>query len=771
MRPDLRMPLLGVGAWVGGLVVAPATTLGWVAGPLLAGFTAAGFMAARAMGRRRRDVRAAMLTWAAVVLVGVAVAGATLLREAQLVRDPVSVLAGDHAAVVVELSVSSDPRVQEGRFADYVLFRARVHEVTGRGATYSVGVPVLVLAPSEWAGVPLGSQLRADGRLARADDRDLAGVLSVRGWPEPVAAPDAWWRGAEAVRASLRASVADRPEHQRALVPALVVGDDAGMEPALVEDFQVTGLTHLTAVSGTNLTLLVGFLLVLGRWVGVRGRWTYLLAAGGIVGFLLLARAEPSVVRAAAMGTVALIGLGSNGLRRGTRALGVAVVALLLWDPWLARSVGFAPSVLATAGILLLAPDWRDALARWLPRWLAEAVSIPAAAQLACTPVVAAISGQVSLVAVAANLAVAPAAGPATVLGLAAALVGLVWGWSGELVGTLAAWCVGWIVLVAEQGARLPGAALDWGVSPVSLGLLTLGCVLLAWVAPVLMARPATGLACCGLLVVGVLSTPPSPGWPPDGWVLAACDVGQGDALVVHVGDGAGIVVDAGPDPAAVDRCLGRLEVEAVPLVVLTHFHADHVDGLAGVLADRAVGEVMTTSLADPVEGAVDVATLTTQRGVPTRVPTYGETWSVGPATLQVLWPAADPTRLAAAEGSPANNASVVLLVEVRGVSMLLTGDVEPAAQAALARSVPGLRVDVLKIPHHGSRHQDLDFLTGLRPRLALVSVGADNDYGHPAIEALAPLEALGVRVLRTDQDGDLVVVARDRQLLTETGG
>ena len=138
---------------------------------------------------------------------------------------------------------------------------------------------------------------------------------------------------------------------------------------------------------------MVGFLLVLARWCRVRGRWLVLVAALGIVGFVLLARTEPSVLRAAAMGTVGLLAMGANGRRRATRGLGVAVVVLLLVQPGLAVSAGFVLSVLATAGIVLLAPGWRDAMARWLPRWLAEAVAVPAAAQVACTPVVAAHLG------------------------------------------------------------------------------------------------------------------------------------------------------------------------------------------------------------------------------------------------------------------------------------------------------------------------------------------------------------------------------------------
>ena len=175
------------------------------------------------------------------------------------------------------------------------------------------------------------------------------------------------------------------------------------------------------------------------------------MLGGFAVARVLLARTEPSVLRAAVMGSVGLVAMGVNGRERGTRALGVAIVALLLVDPGLATSIGFALSVLATAGILLLAPGWRDALAQWLPRWAAEAVAVPAAAQLACTPLVAAISGQVSLVAVAANLVVAPAVGPATVLGLSGGLLGLLWTPLGRVAGTLAGWCVAWIVAVARH--------------------------------------------------------------------------------------------------------------------------------------------------------------------------------------------------------------------------------------------------------------------------------------------------------------------------------
>jgi len=755
--PDLRMPLLALAAWLGAL-------LGHLGSRPAAAAAAVAVLAAVPVLARRRGRRAA-LTALAVLLVGTAVAGAALLRAEQVAGNPVARLAADGAVATLEATVTSDPRVVTGRYADQVLLRLEVRHVTGRGASYSLATPVVLLGDEAWREVPLGTTVRTTGRLSPSDDGDAAAVLGAAGDPVVLAEPDVWWRGADRVRSSIRDAVAHRPPDQRALVPALVDGDDAGLDPGLADDFRATGLTHLLAVSGTNLTLVVGFLLVVCRWAGVRGRWLYLVGAVGICGFILLARTEPSVVRAAAMGTVGLVGMGVDGRRRGFRALGVAVTALLLVQPALAVSIGFALSVLATGGILVLAPGWRDAMARWLPRSLAEAVAVPAAAQLACTPLVAAISGQVSLVAVAANLLVAPVVGPATVLGLLGGLVGLVSDPLARVLGTLAGWCVAWIVLVARRGADLPAAAMDWGTGVLPLLGLTVLMVVVALVAPRVLRHRSAGLVCAAVMVLAVSVRLPTPGWPPEGWVVAACDVGQGDALAVRVAPGAAIVVDVGPDPAAVDACLDRLDVGSVPLVVLSHFHADHVDGLVGVLDGRDVGVVETTPVLDPPSGVAVVRAATVAAGVPVRTALPG-TRTIGEATVQVLGPLG-PVRAGPGDGSAANDASVVLLVEVRGLRVLLTGDLEPPGQAALARGAPGLRVDVLKVPHHGSRHQDLAFLKALDADVALVSVGADNDYGHPAASVLQPLEDGGVEVLRTDRDGDLVVGVEGEEVVT----
>jgi competence protein ComEC len=470
------------------------------------------------------------------------------------------------------------------------------------------------------------------------------------------------------------------------------------------------------------------------------------------------------------MGSVALLGLGSRGADQGVRALGVAVFALLLVDPWLALSAGFGLSALATAGILLLGPPMRDALRHWLPRWAAEAIAVPLAAQLACTPLVAGISGQVSLVAVAANLLAAPAVAPATVLGLLGGVVGLAVPVAGRLAGTVAGLCASWIITVATHLAQLPTAAVAWSAAPASLALLGVACLGTAVVVPHVLRRARRCLPSALLLVAVVLRPLPTPGWPPPGWVLVACDVGQGDGLVLNAGGGRGVVVDTGPDPRAMDRCLGRLGVTALPVVVLTHFHADHVDGLPAVLADHRTGEVDVTATEDPPQGAREVRRWAAAAHVPERVPPLGEARTVGPLTWQVVGPVRPPAPAShGEEGTVANNASLVLLVATRGVRILMGGDMEPEAQQALARALPGLHVDVLKVPHHGSRYQDPALLTSLGARLAVVSVGKDNDYGHPAPSTLQLLRGAGMRVERTDEHGDVAVTVRGGHLGVRT--
>jgi len=754
---------------VGPALAAWASAALFLGSPALGGLTMGLLLVAGAIAVSGRHRSGALVLTAAA-----AAALMAALRVAQVGVGPVPDLAAQQAVVEASVVVTGDVRTVPGSFADTDIVPASAHEVIGRGTRTQVRSPVLLMASEgELAELELGAQVRLLGRLQVADGADLAAVVHVQRVVGIEESPAWWWSAAHGVRTGLRASVAWAGD-AGALVPALVTGDDRALSPEVTESFRASGLTHLLAVSGTNLTLVLGALLMTARAAGIRGRALRIVGVLGAVGFVVLARPDPSVLRAAAMGLVALAGLTAGGRRRGLRSLSVAVLVLVLVDPWLARSAGFALSVIATGAIVVLGPPWRRSLQRWLPGWAAEAVVVPLAAQLACTPLVAVLSGQVSVVAVAANVLVAPAVGPATVFGLAAGVVAVVSGPAATCLGVLSVGPAWWIVAVGRHAAALPGADVGWGASPLALAALTGTCLGLALAAPWVLSRRSASAVCAVVLAVAVLRPLPSPGWPPEGWVLVACDVGQGDGLVLAAGAGSAVVVDTGPDPALMRSCLGELGVSSVSAIVITHLHADHVDGLSGVLDAYPVGEIQVSPGPAPPDAHQRLHELATRADVEVRTVVGGEVAEAGPLRWRVLYPPADVARSTpgdSTDGTVINNASLVLLAETAGVRLLLSGDIEPEAQRVLTGSGVELDVDVLKVAHHGSAEQDPGFLTAADPEVAVVSVGADNDYGHPAVPLLSTLAADGAEIARTDTDGDVAVVVSGGMLRLATNG
>ncbi|HEY0641315.1 MAG TPA: MBL fold metallo-hydrolase, partial [Pseudonocardiaceae bacterium] len=285
--------------------------------------------------------------------------------------------------------------------------------------------------------------------------------------------------------------------------------------------------------------------------------------------------------------------------------------------------------------------------------------------------------------------------------------------------------------------------------------------VLLRWRRP----RTLVAAATAGALLVVVPTRFVTPGWPAAGWAVVACDVGQGDALALATGEpGRALLVDAGPDPGPVRSCLDRLGVRRVPLVVLSHLHADHIGGLSALLDGRSVGAVAVGPLREPAWAFERVRSLAHRAGVPVVSLRHGQRLRWPGLTVDVLGPRRTPgPQLDENDGSQVNDASLVLRAETPAGRVLLTGDVELAGQADLLRAGVDLRADVLKLPHHGSRYTSPEFLAAVRPRIALVSVGAGNRYRHPNDAVLARLHAAGATVLRTDLRGDLAVLPQLR--------
>ncbi len=593
---DLRLLLPALVAWA-----FTASALGWSMSTLLAVAAAAlvlpMVLLGLGSGRSGRGIRrdgpsstAAALSLAAVALVAISTAGHLAARSA----GPLTALAQEHAVVAVEGVVATEPivRAVPGRDAVTVRFRLTASQVTVHGSRSVVHSPVLVMADERWQHVRWREGLQVRGKLVPAEaGDDVVAVLRPTGSPASTSSPGAVERGAERLRAGLREAASPLPADARGLLPALVIGDTSRTPPDLTAAMLATGMTHLSAVSGSNVAIVLAFALGGAGLLGVRRRWRPYVAAAALAGFVVLARPEPSVIRAATMGAIGLIGLSRSRRAAGIPVLSAAVLVLLVVDPWLSRSYGFALSTLATLGLLLFTRSWGEAIGRRLPgriRSWGPAMAIPVAAQAMCAPVVVLLQGSVSVVGVLANLLAAPLVAPATVCGVAAALVAPLWLWGATSLcwlGALPALGIAW---VARTCATVPGGTMPWpdgAVGAVLLALVTVAVITTGrWWAHTARTRPVAVLS-AGLLVVAAAAPTSTMTWPAEGWRFVACDVGQGDGLVLATTPGHAVLVDAGPDPAAINQCLRRLDIVVLDSVVITHFHADHVDGLPGAIA------------------------------------------------------------------------------------------------------------------------------------------------------------------------------------------
>lgn len=710
-----------------------------------------------------RPGRARCVPVVAAALLGAGFAVAIGCHAYAVQHHPLAGRAGE--VVRVSIVLTDDPRLLPGAGfgSPRVLVRARLVSVAQGGEVMRAPGAVTVLAPArEWVELLPGQQAEVRGTLLQPRRPDL--TVATIGVDDPVqlvGEPPWWQRAAGSVRADFAAAAQQAvPGDRAALLPGLVIGDTSRIPAEVRAAFVAAGLSHLTAVSGANVSILVGAVLLLVRLATLGPRAGAAIAALALIAFVVLARPSPSVLRAALMGAVGLLALVTGRRRQALPALATAVIALLAIQPALAVDAGFALSVLATAGLIVLAPGWARRLveAGW-PRGLAEATGIAGAAFVVTTPVVVGLAGTVNPLSILANLLVAPVVAPVTVIGAAAAALSAVWLPAGVFLARFTGPMLWWLLEVADRVAAVPASALTPPGGAVAARVVVLvGLYLCRW-------RSVRRSLTAGLIGAASVLLPVqcgNPYWPPPGWALIACDVGQGDGVVLAAGDAGAVVVDAGPEPGPIRACLDRLGVHRIALVILTHLHADHIGGLAGVLRGRSVGAVAVSPAPAPASALRSVrATVTGQQVRLVELP-VGRTFTVGSIRLQVLGPLLPAPRDSADADAAANDRSVVLGVGTTAGRILLAGDAEQAAQQALLRSAAPLRADVLKVPHHGSRTSSSEFFAAVRPRVVLISVGADNQFGHPDSTVVEELTRLGAVVRRTDRGGDIAVVGGD---------
>jgi competence protein ComEC len=624
-----------------------------------------------------------------------------------------------------------------------------------------VGVPVTHVSSLD--GVDLGSNITARGSVLPPDPGDRAAVVLRVHAPIELRAPPPGALGALAtLRAAFAGSAEGLPQPGGSLVPGLALGDTSTVSVELDGAMKASSLSHLTAVSGANCAIVVGAVFGLAALVGVRRSGRVVAGLVGLVVFVLLVTPEPSVVRAGAMAAVAMLAVALGRAGAGLASLCLAVAVLLAIDPWLATELGFALSAVATAALLVLARPLTDGLERFLPRPLALAVAVPLAAQLACAPLLVLIDPRVPLLGVLANMLAAPAAPVATIVGFVGCLAApLSWLQDGLVA---VAWLpASWIAGVAQTVAAVPGQAVPWMAGMPGMVLLAAVCA--AVVVAVVPFAGGRAPRAVRIIAVGVVAatiglgagqaavqTVASPWTVPAQWTVAMCDIGQGDAVLLR-SEGATALVDTGPEPEPLAACLTRFGVSRIDLLVLTHFDLDHIGGVAAV-AGR-VGTVVHGPI-DPEKGRRVLRTLS-DGGAALIDVRAGSIGRLGGADWRVLWPTAS-------ERIPGNDASVALRVTGGGLpSMTLLGDLAAEPQIRLRTMVD--ESDIVKVAHHGSADQDPELYRRIDAELALVPVGAGNDYGHPRATLLGMLTAQGSTIARSDLDGDVAVWLDDGEL------
>lgn len=763
MNVDARLAIPAVAAWVvlGVVLGMPdamrpvaqsswAITLVAVAGAILVG----------RQGLRGRDVLVTVTLMAA--LTGVLTTSAALadtVRRPELVVDA----AHNHRTVDVTATLQAVSSAQGSSTVPITVTRLEV----GTSQAIEIRVPMQMFGSVPGAGI--GSTVHATGTLVEADAGEPAAFLFfARGSPTLVA-PSPWYLDwANALRSSFLRASTQMGGDGGALLPGLAIGDTSAVSRSLDGAMKSTSLSHLTAVSGANCAIVVGLIMLGGGAVGLPRRWRVAGALAVLVAFVVLVTPDASVLRAGVMSALVLAALAGGRPVRGVPVLSLAVIVLLIIDPWLALDYGFILSVLATGGLLLLSGPLTSALSKWMPAPIAVLIAIPLAAQLACQPVLILLNPAVPVYGVVANLMSEPAAPAATVIGLLACVALVVFPPAGQLLTAVAWLPSSWIAAVARFFDELPGAGAPWlpgilGVGLMALFVLLTLLVLLRGRMRSAMVHRALSmvLAACLTVYFGALA---GNGLGriasiPTDWQIAACDVGQGDAVVVRsAGDFA--LIDTGREPALLAKCLKDLGVTHLNLLVLTHYDLDHVGGTAAVLGmvDRAI--------VGPVSDASDTALRDSVAAAGARVDQVGRgtTGRLGELTWEVLWPPARPGSV-----EPGNPASVTVAFDGVGaceqgcLSSIFLGDLGRESQLRmLGLAKPGM-VDVVKVAHHGSADQSEQLYERLQAKVGVIGVGADNGYGHPTDELLGILKQVGTRVTRSDLEG-LVLLSPDRQ-------
>ncbi|MFM9015239.1 MAG: ComEC/Rec2 family competence protein [Candidatus Nanopelagicus sp.] len=660
-----------------------------------------------------------------------------------------------NTTVCIEGVIRTDPVLKSGkingsnRLKDEFSFLLNTTKIN----TNRLSLPIRVKIPQN-NNLIIDQKIQFTARIIKTRERKVA-ALAIANNPIYILNPS---RNLFDVTEKIRSQFRDLSNGTKSsqLVPGLVLGDTSLQSEEFQEQMRKVGLSHLTAVSGANFVLVASFLLWFLQFFVRRLRQRIILVLIILFLFIFLVRPTPSVLRAAVMTLVILLARIRGERSLGVPSLGAAITLLILLDPFQSIDPGFALSVLATAGILLLSPRFEKRFELgFKPKFLLQAVSIPISATLFCLPVIILLSNEISSATIPSNILVAPVIAPITILGFISALITPLFSDIGQVFFNIASFFANIIVLTSDLMMEFPSLYFP-NTKVALLGILILLIIIF------MGKRMLTTLLLIMIFLQAVVTTY---SWPGKGWQIVNCDVGQGDGLVVNLGRNSAIVIDTGPDSKAIDQCLRSLKISDIPLLILTHFHADHVGAIPSVIANRRIGEIWISNLYEPVEAYKEV--MKQLSGMKVKSVFAGDRYffESNNTNIQVLWPQRQVNEFnkLPGDGSRVNNSSISVLIKNNDISLFSGGDIEPEVQEAIYKSGLLTQVDVLKVSHHGSAYQYLPMLEMLNPKVAIISVGKGNSYGHPNGKFINELAHRGAKVWRTDQSGGISVISTNK--------
>ncbi|HHW84633.1 MAG TPA: DUF4131 domain-containing protein [Chloroflexi bacterium] len=575
------------------------------------------------------------------------------------------------------------------------------------------------------------------------------------------------------------------PEPYAGLANGMLLGIESGIPDELYDQFNATGSSHVIVISGSNVALIAGVIMALMVRV-VGGKRAVWFTVAGIACYALLVGGDAAVMRAAVMGCLAVIASGLNRRSTGLVSLGVACALMTLLNPLALWDVGLQLSSAATAGLMLVAPGMIAGFREFLQRvnlavighgpvgsFLEESVMVTLAANVTTLPLVVYYFGRLSIVSLLTNVLILPVQPPIMLAGSAGVVAGIV-GLEqiGQWVLALPWLCLAWTVGVVRWTSALPGASLEVVGYGAGAMLATYAAIVVvkqrshlrrlvnrlhAWVAPDWWGRLVSPAAVSGLALTTVLAWA-AVGALPDGrlhlWFL---DVGQGDGILLQTPSGRQVLIDGGASPETLFGELGAVMPfwdRTLDLLVLTHPDGDHMLAQVEVPARYQVAQAIHTAHAAQHPDEALWRARMADGGVSVAEMAAGAWLDLGDGVaLWVMWPPP-----AGVVGEDADNENSLVLKLVYGdFSALLTGDAGLASEHQLVVAQMPLASTLLKVGHHGSRSSSSpEFIANVTPQLAVIQVGAGNDYGHPHAEVLS--ELAGSTVLRTDLDGRIHV-------------